>query len=258
MRWLLLLVLTLVGCSGSRQGATVEGQPGAPDRASCVVDDDCVAAPLTSPDLCCDTGVPAEVVSRAFDEWRRATRARRCEGVVCPAIPSPTPPRACAVEPRCVAGQCAHSCDDVGGPRDEPAADRATEGASDALRDRVVVARLDADGRWLRVEATSAGLVGCEVPSAETACPASTEARPLGRGELRELDERWANVHRRGNCRAARIDDTAWTPIRVSSTRETIDARAPADPESLHPPECFSLQHLVGWMTRQWLTRGAR
>jgi hypothetical protein len=238
------------GCQGHRQGATIEEQRGAPDRTSCVVDDDCVAAPLVSPDLCCDSGVPSEVVSRAFYEWRQATRASRCEGVQCPAMPSPAVPRPCAIEPRCVAGQCTHSCD-------EPTAVETDRRAasSEAFVARVVAARAEADGRWLRVEVTALGLVGCEVASPDTSCPPDAEVRTLDRREWRELDERWADVRDRGGCRAARIDDTAWTPIRVFAAHETIDARTPEDPAALHPPQCFSLQHLVGWMTRHWQAR---
>ena len=67
--WLALAaVLGLAACSSARRGQ--------PDPVECVTAADCAPGPLVNPDdVCCDTGVPLDVFSRKYLEWRAGIRA---------------------------------------------------------------------------------------------------------------------------------------------------------------------------------------
>ena len=99
-----LLVVIALGCSSARRGQ--------PDPAACVTAADCASGPLVDPDnVCCDSGVHLDVFSRKYLAWRAQVRAAECKAASCPPMPPPAPPRACAIEPRCVANRCTDSCD---------------------------------------------------------------------------------------------------------------------------------------------------
>jgi hypothetical protein len=248
MRALVVVVGGLmIACSGSRPGSAgaEDRQSSTPDRLACQVDADCVSAPLHAPDEpCCDTGVHLGVVSRAYEDWRRAHRLQHCADVACPALPSPTPPRPCATEPRCLAGQCSGSCDapsTVGLPTE----------ASEAARQQLEVAAERSSGRWLRVSVEATALIGCEASSADAACEDDSVRRALDEPAQRELDARWSAFLNRPGCRV-RIDDTGWARVRIAWSHGSFDARSPTDPDALEPAECFSPQRLVGWIVREF------
>jgi hypothetical protein len=97
------VMAALAGCSSRKRDQ--------PDPAACVTAADCAPGPLVNPDdVCCDTGVHLDVFSRAYLDWRARIRASECKNASCPVLPPPTPPRECALEPRCVDHRCTGSC----------------------------------------------------------------------------------------------------------------------------------------------------
>ena len=121
----LLPLLLLTACRGSSTPAEfdVEGDlagPGAPDRAACTSDADCMITdvpsnrPLAPPPRllgCCATGrfVP---VTRAFQVWMTAFQSRHCpaDRSHCPELPAPAMPAQCVHEARCLGGTCGNAC----------------------------------------------------------------------------------------------------------------------------------------------------
>lgn len=100
----------LAGCSSAHRDAPRRDD--APDPAACATAADCAPGPLVDPaNVCCDTGVHLGVFSRAYLDWRARTVSAQCKPGACPALPPPTPPRACALEPRCADHRCTGSCE---------------------------------------------------------------------------------------------------------------------------------------------------
>ena len=102
-------VIVLAGCSSAKRDMAKRDRP---DPAACETAADCGPGPLVDPgNVCCDSGVHLGVFSRAYLDWRAQLRTTECKAAACPALPPPTPPRACATEPRCVAHRCTGSCE---------------------------------------------------------------------------------------------------------------------------------------------------
>jgi hypothetical protein len=94
--------------------------PGAPDRATCAQDSDCVVtdlpsnrAPAPPPHLagCCPAS-GFNPVSRAFYEWVTRFQAQHCpqDRAECPGLPAPAMPAPCVHQAVCRAGRCANAC----------------------------------------------------------------------------------------------------------------------------------------------------
>ena len=153
LAWALIpLALALAGCmpanAGPGQGhararelrssAPGSGQfvrPGAPAPFACSVDADCAPGPVVNPaNGCCDTGVHRGVFSRAYLEWRAGWMREHCGKVQCPVLPPPAPPLPCALQGRCVAGQCRNRCEQAAHADKAPATDARKPGSGPRCR----------------------------------------------------------------------------------------------------------------------------
>lgn len=86
-----------------------------PEPLTCKADKDCIADTVTDDKGCCIASSRAWPQSWPYHTWlstrRRATPV--CKAMTCPQLGTPSPPSACEIDVKCVAGKCQNSCRNV-------------------------------------------------------------------------------------------------------------------------------------------------